>query len=513
MRGQPARFVDFRGGVNVKASPYLVDEREARDARNVVTTIRGSIRKRDGCQTFSSPAVECMSLHIGDAATPKVMVGVTSGNDIIKIDSAGAASSIKGAATVTNARWEAVQAPQTTGTIQGPYYTVNGVDTPLQWTGSGNVAAWTLAAGAIPNPKYLAFHGNRVFMANLTASTGLYGTLSDPGSAFCFSAIGDPRTFPAANIVLLDPGDGDQITGMAKVGPYLVVFKRRKMFLVYDPDTGANRRVSDSVGCVANRSIAESPYGTFFLTADRGVYRTDGNSIALVSDNIAPTLAGIGAGQRANAAGIYFNDHYYLSVSVGGVNNDLTCDLDATVCWIGARARTRSTRYILESWWLHTFAANQWAIMRYTNIPELFGANSGAATVSRCFVPGVTQDNVTNYTSYWKGPWQTFGAPFLGKRIRQIHLDGTGPFDVYLGRDFVTGDQLAKSNVCATSTSTYGGADAFGGGGVYGDASNTQQDRVFTQGVARAWSVGFQATTSAAMEIDSYTLSYTMRRN
>jgi hypothetical protein len=490
MRGQPARFVDFRGGVNTKASPYLVDQKEARDARNVVSTTRGSIRKRDGCPTLTTTTVGLQSLYGVESTASKRLIGVTP-TGVISIDSTGTKADLGG--TVTNGYWSLVQAPAQT---QGPVFMANGVDTPLAWTGSGSVATWTLSSGTLPNPKYLAYHGNRVWMGNLSGGAGLFTGLSDPGSAVCFTDIGNPRSMPVSNVVMFDPNDGDEVTGLGKVGPYLLVFKRHKTFVVYDFDTGANRRISDTVGCCANRSIAESPHGTYFLTQDRGVYRTNGSTVQLVSDSIAPTLTNISPVRRTLAAGAFYNDHYYLSVSVNATYNDLTLDYDSTI----------------DSWWLHTFSVTQWAIVQFQSTSDLYGANAESAKVSQAFVPGITQDNAANFTAYWKGPWQSMGAPFLRKRLRQVHLDGTGPFDVFVNRDFALGNSLAKTNACATASSTFGGSGSYGDL-IFGDTSNTQEDRVFTQGVARAWSIGFQATTTTSMEIDSYTIAYTMRRN
>jgi hypothetical protein len=487
MRGTPVRQVDFRGGVNTKASPELVGQNEARDARNVVSTTRGSIRKRDGCSTFSSPAAECATLAPSEATAARVLVGVTTANDIIKIDSGGTAASIKGAATSTVTKWSVASMPPIGG--QGPVYMMNGTDTPLQWTGAGNVATWTAAAGTLPNGKYIIAHGNRMWVANVPAA----GT-SDPGSTLYWSDLGDPRTWTAANVNMLDPNDGDEITGLGKVGSYLLVFKRRKTFLIYDSDIGANRRISDSVGCCSNRSITETPSGTFFLTLDRGVYRTDGSRMDLVSDNVAPTISALSTTQREGAAGAFFNDHYYLSAG------SVTLDYDAT----------------LGSWWLHDFVANQWAVMRFSSSTDLYAANASVAKVSKAFVSGTTQDNSANFTAYWKGPWQTFGAPFLRKRLRGLRLDGIGPLDVYLAQNFQAGQSLVAAGVCPTTSTTFGGTDTFGGSYLYGDASTTQEAKVYglgDGGVSRAWSVVFQAATNTAMEVDGYTMLYSSRRN
>ena len=45
------------------------------------------------------------------------------------------------------------------------------------------------------------------------------------------------------------------------VGDMILVFKERKTWVIYDFDTGANRQLSESVGCVSHRSIADTPAG------------------------------------------------------------------------------------------------------------------------------------------------------------------------------------------------------------------------------------------------------------
>lgn len=494
MRGQTIRFVDFRGGVNTKAAPYLVAENECRDCRNVVSTVRGSIRKRNGCQTFSTPAAELHTLVPLEATATNYLIGV-SNSAFSRIESNGTATAIAKDAAVTQTsglRYSFVQAPIQSS--QGPLYGSNGTDTPIYYAGSGDIELWTLASGTVPRPKHLATHANRVWGANLTGGTGVYGSVSDAGSALVFSELGDPRTFPTANIVLLDPNDGDEITGLGKVGPYLVAFKRRKTFVIYDGDTGANRRISDTIGCTAAKSIAEGPQGLFFLTPDRGVYRTGGQALELVSDNIAPTLDGLTGSQKAATQGVVHDDHYYLSAP-----GSFTADLDLT----------------LGSWWLHSYAPNAWARMTFTDDDELYASNNGIARVSKAFVSGVHQDNAANYTAYWKGPWQSFKTPYLRKRMRQIHLDGTGPLDLYVARDFNAGSDLADSNLLVVTSETFGGSGYFGSPdtGTFGGASDTQEDEVYTLGVGRSWSVIFQAATDSAMEIDAYAMSITPRKD
>jgi hypothetical protein len=488
MRGTAVRLVDFSGGIDTKAAPYLVAKNEARDARNVVTTTRGSVRKRDGNQTFASgfagaPA-NLFSLFAAQAsATVLIATGATK---IYSISTGGVPTDITGAATLTaDQRWEFIEAPASGG--QGPLYGVNGVDTPKQWTGSGNVADWTATTGSVPNGKFLLSVGNRVLVAGMAGNP----------SRVQACAVGDPRNWSTGSgsangwSVDLDPNDGDAITGLGTIGPYVLVFKRSKTYVIRDTETGANQRLSNTTGCVAHRSISEAPNGTYFLTADKGVYVTNGTWMEKVSEKIDPTVANIVAAQRGNAAGTFLNDHYYLSVSTSGTQNNLTLDYDT----------------ISKSWWFHSNTANQFARWRPGAGIELYAAQAGAAIVDKCYVPGVTQDNGVNFTAYWVSSWITFDQPYRHKRIRGIHVDGTGVLDAYIAKDFTLSQTLVKSDVFTYSgaTSTFGGAGTFGGDGIFGDTPTESERLMPTLGVARAFSFMAQGISDQPLELDALT--------
>jgi hypothetical protein len=278
-----------------------------------------------------------------------------------------------------------------------------------------------------------------------------------------------------------------------------MVFKNEKAFTVYDLDTGANRRLSTNVGCVAHRSIAESPQGLFFLTADRGVYATDGVNLRKVSDRITPTIDSTLASGRPNAAAAFFNDHYYLSVPVASGVNNLTLDYD----------------FNAGSWWAHTNAANQWAKWRPSSGLELYAAQAAAAIVDKSYVPGTTQDNGQNFPAYWRGPWVTFQEPYVRKRLRQIHMDGKGVVDLYLARDFRGGDELVRASVfqLPISTTFGSGTTTFGGAGSFGDASAQDQAVLPTLGVGRSFSVLVTGTSNQDLEVDSVTMNIQRRKD
>src|SRR6476646_8533551 len=56
MRASPFHFSDFSRGMNVLDSPYTLQEGEARDVLNMVSSPRGAIQKRTGSVVFASGA-------------------------------------------------------------------------------------------------------------------------------------------------------------------------------------------------------------------------------------------------------------------------------------------------------------------------------------------------------------------------------------------------------------------------------------------------------------------------
>lgn len=493
MRGQPVRYIDFRGGLNTLDSDYLVGENECRDCRNMVSTTRGSIRKRDGHTTFCSlpfagpPISPVMSLY------PVEIAGVTSlvttiSTKILTISTSGVETDRTGALTLSaDARWDFCQAP--VASSQGPVYGVNGIDPPLFWSGSGNAAAYTrtgpseppIGGGASDRPRFIESWQNRVYMARSDNNR----------SRIWWSDVGDPHTWPAANVTDLDPNDGEEITGMGRVGPYLLVFKRTKTFLVYDSDTSANRVLSGAIGCVANRTIVETPMGTMWLSHGEGVVVTNGQTVKTISKKIQPTLdAAINAGSAANACGAWFNSHYYLGFSSAGGANDLLFDYDS----------------LLESWWLHSTPLNQMAVVTAVDSPRLYSGSATASRVDRLFEPLAVVDNDASFTAYWLGPWLSFGEPYRLKRVREVNFDGIGTVTVGIGRDFAYDVQDFKTVRFAADDSTFGGEGTFGGAGVFGgDAQQTQRASVFTPGVARSWTLKLTTSGDDATEIDSIT--------
>lgn len=511
---------------------------------NVVSSTRGAIRKRTGSTLFTPtpPAVELNSLFAATISGTKWLIAA-GGGKIYSINTAGVVVEI-GKGFNATARWTMVQGPAGKEVENmGPVYMVNGVDPPQQWSGSGEVKAWTgkkdethyATEPFVPNGKWMVFAGNRVWMT---------GVSSDP-SAVWFSetvavgaggAEGDPTDWPTTNVVRFDASDGGAITGIGTIGPYLLVFKRHKVWVIHDINTGANRRLADNIGCVAHRSIVETPGGTFFLTADQGIYMTDGARLHEMSYNVRPTILAINQTHQENAAGEYLNNHYYLSFPSGtSATNNRTLDYDVQ----------------LKSWWPHDLAANQWVHAEPAGEISLYACTPGSTKgVVRAFVPGVYTDVGEPYagahglSAYWFGAWIPFfmfifrhrlRTPHIKKRIRQVHFDGSGTiipllfknfsaagtqqlaavgntpeFEASLPVNFNIGEQIYGNE---NTEQLYGGLTYGGIQMLFGGSTSTQQARIYAPGVANLWSVGFGNSDSSSFEVDSYTFAVQFRKS
>lgn len=519
--GSPVLYADFSGGINLEAGPYLLQESECQNARNVRSNKLGSLEKRNGCFTLSEIKNSGSSFVVGSAAhslfavnaTNKYLLAVgphtTPGTDaIVSITTGGTATSLL-TTPAANTRWEWVQAPENGSPAEGPIYGLNGTDDPLTWTAasaSTSLATWTavdndgvaiLGDHPAKKFKFIIYHLDKVWAGGNPDYPGrIHSTGTDS-----VTGLPNPRNWDSEFIDDVDPNDGEIITGLGKIGPYLLVFKNRKTYVLTDPVNRAYRQISSNVGCCSHRSIVETPQGTLFLSEDLGVCITDGSSTRVVSDKIQPLLDRVSVAYPAglrNAAATYWEDSYYLSIPDTSNTNSLLLE------------------YNLASgaWWIHTAPSNQFAILDPVNTPKLYSARPDTRRVDQMFVPDLYTDNGASFLSYWQGPYWAWGQPHLNKRISQIRIDGLGSFDTYISRTFEDAYYDLSSDgtlweSASDDTSTFGGSGDFGGTGTFGPQLGVNNWRFPTpsEGWGRAWSLllGDGIPASLAAEVGALT--------
>jgi hypothetical protein len=504
MRGTPTVRRSFNGGLNTLDAVFDLDGSEARDLRNMLPTTRGAVKKRPGTQDFlTSPGYIPVSMYPSQLPRALVVTGTTF---ISAISAAGTATAVVTGLS-NNRRWQFINAPANGG--QGPVYGMNGVDAAyVSSTTTGGL--WTASAGTLPVGQYLTYNQRRALIAGMTSYT-----TADPASTVVASNLGNPRDFTIGTnqawAVEFDPQDGEQITGLGSLGPYVLVFKPSKTWLIYDLDSGANRRIGQNIGCVAPRSIVETPQGTFFLSKDQGVMIATENSVKSVSDKILPTIQALAPSQVSLAIGAFWNKHYYLSASSGGSVNDLTFDYD----------------FNTGTWWLHSLGSTDMAVWQPSTQPLLYDLRPSAQNIRRLYVPGIVNDNTntsgaggTAFSAYIKPGHEYFGLPDVKKRVTEISVNGAGHCRVALSKDFAPQEsQLAELQLTTTAgAGVYGTNDgSFYGvndGNIFGPSSpDIGMKRIPTPGAARIWGFNFINDYSDTFELDSFTLAYRVRKD
>ncbi len=503
-------FMDYSGGNNPAAGPYLLAENQCKKSRNVHSTPTGSFRKREGFVNLISNSdltTRFDSLHSLFAANTASKALIVSGkqagasNDRIAKIVGTTVTTLKSTLT-QGKRWEWVQATASGG--QGPIYGVNGTSTPQYWDGTAATTSdWTATTGTVPSSaKYLLYFKDRIW----ATGTSNQGRVQYSGLSAAAVPGPDPRNWDTDGYVDLEPDDGEDITGIGPVGPYVFVAKPRKCYVITDPASAANRKVSDEVGCIAHRSIVETTRGTFFLSEDVGVCVTDGSKVEQVGEAVLPlikTAADTNPSLMPYCAGAFFQHSYWLSIPYANAYNDLLLEYDLET----------------QSWWLHDGSISQWGIQDPVGTPLLYVAKSDTAVVQRAFSPGIYQDGGVNYASkaYLESPYYVLGAPHVSKHLNQIRVDGRGVW-VLKGADHFTDTYTLIEGVGwetsdATSTS-FGVENNFAGAGNFGGTqAGTLEVRYPTpmEGHTRAFSLRYENDDSGDFEIESTTIFATPR--
>lgn len=433
MRGQPFIIGPFVGGLNTRDSPLELPLSQTPDAYNIFMDRDGTIRKRNPhaiwgpASEFSGAGANNITSLFTSQQLDKSIVTIgskvyshnpTVGTDI----SAGVIGS--------GLAWSFVDAPVSGG--QGPVYGLPGdlgTTTPRQWTGAGAIANWTALAGTLTAGDFMLYFKNRIIMFGLLVGTN--------GCGLKASKVGDPRAWDTtltgtaeAWLTDIEPTDGQKINAMGVVGNYLVVFKQYKTYIVYDLDTGANRPLNTSLGCNAKRTVANSPYGLFFLASDGHVYVTDGTKIEKISDIIGqpmtteslsatPGMLGDSFVDDSTIVGMpcgfYYKDRYYLSTgATSGTPTTFVYDIPS------------------KTWWRHTMGFSQMAIDPQGQNWVIGGLRKAGATspvIWRLFAPGqplnLYQDgngdpSATTYNAYYMTP--PLGPTFYRRKIFEDYM-------------------------------------------------------------------------------------------
>jgi hypothetical protein len=179
--------------------------------------------------------------------------------------------------------------------FMGDVLLVNGTDKKV-WNGSSLTDISDMPSGLL----YLTVHANRVYGAK---STSLY---------FCALRDSDDwSTAGDAGQIQVETPDGDEVTGLVTYANHVIYFTENSMHELYGtgPHNYSFQTLSNSIGCVNNRTIKEVNGILYFLGRD-GVYAYDGGTLPkIISEKVKKH---IDEATFANACAGVYKDIYYL---------------------------------------------------------------------------------------------------------------------------------------------------------------------------------------------------------
>lgn len=318
-------YKGFGGGLNLRDSSDVVGEDQAIDALNVLFTQRGAVQQRSGYARFTSAEgtnrYDSLAAFYKADGTKQLIAGA--GNRLEALSSGGAILASSTSPTASPHFFERFGGP--TAELM---FIANGTDTVRQWNGAAfSTPTYT---GVTPDGKFLGLSvtDNRLVVARFNGTSA-----GDNPSTVRFSHEGDPLSFDTDDYVDLNPGDGEQIMGVATWRDLVIVFKQTKFYVFYgnsvddEGDPQFNYRPVDAgVGLASSRALATSEQGIYFL--DRtGIYFTAGQQPSRVSDIVEPVFHGnpelyytggiLNDGSVTEATMVYHDERLWFSFPSG----------------------------------------------------------------------------------------------------------------------------------------------------------------------------------------------------
>jgi hypothetical protein len=232
--------------------------------------------------------------------------------------------------------WDTMDSGFTTGLdteyviANNKMYIFNGTDNTHSWDGASvvlNSGLVDLGSTTVPKAKYGMWWKNYMFMAG---ESDLNGTTYP--SRVWFSNIGDADTWTTGTDYF-DVGlsDGQEITGIGLLGEYLVVFKRKSIYVLTGSGPADWRlsgtvnnlvNVENSVGCVSHRSIVQIGNDLWFMSDDgiRSLRRNEeGGSplTGIVSGNIQGTIDSLNPSALDKICATLYDKRVYYAMPTG----------------------------------------------------------------------------------------------------------------------------------------------------------------------------------------------------
>lgn len=454
-------MLDFAGGVNEDDQPSALQPNELRYARNVYWRGR-ALSSRPGTDRLQTAAIDSGADGVGvwqlvrNQGVDYDEVAVFGDKFYEDAKVAGGPTNRTGTVTITAGPNNRVAFTHWNDRA----LMCNGVDTPWQWTGTGNA---TVIGGTPPAFGTMLSKWNRVFGAGHSAAV----------RTVRFSAVGDHESWPAANTVAAILGDSssaiegrDYIYQLGHLGDSIFVGLRNSLGrILYTGDSTTPFRYNQlsEFGCEGRFSYVSVGEMGYFLT-QRGVHRIQPSDILITyeSSNISgrrlrQTWDDLNKARIAQTYGTFYRTAegnqliLWPLTSGSGTEHDIVLVMDITdgpgkerfTWWTGmnpnAMASVRNSSTQAEELLFTTLAGFVWQ------------GDTG------------TSDEGAAFEADARTRWEDFSAPAEKKNFRDAYIEASqsGSFNLNLETYFdysTTPSQRISQSLAGATQAAWGTA-------------------------------------------------------
>lgn len=328
-RLQPLNLIDFTGGLNLRATDFMLNENESPGMLNINMDTRGGIVTRAGWAGWNTNDVVTTPSHanwrphnaemhlystgvfaVFVANGTKVWTG-QQGQDFVDLGLAASADPhIADFASWGDKVYIATGRANPAWKVTGPPQVGNlGVALTKAAAANFNNNYATPVGGVFPACELAEAHGGYIFAANIIEDSVTYA------NRIRWSHPDQPEDWAAADYIDILQG-GSRITALKSFRDHLLIFKVDSVWALYgyDRDSWQLIKVSMSIGTPSIQAVTRSESSVYFYSASarNGIFAYQGNDPILISEPIRRCMDAI------------VDDH---DVWLGWVSRRLWCSL------------------------------------------------------------------------------------------------------------------------------------------------------------------------------------------
>jgi hypothetical protein len=284
MPTETLRLGPFSGGLNIGSDPVLIGDTELIDCLNFELDIDGSLISRPAINVAFQGATTPRLLIFGSVVFSGTLylfatqnggtyVSSTGGSAWTQLNPGGLSRECKTMEVYNNTVWM----PATPNSANGG----------ISWTPGGGA----VAVAAMPRSEKCTVHKNRLYCVPGESAT-------TNSSRLTFSQSADFTTWPGANFIDVQPGDGDTLNNIAVYQDNLLLFKGESTHVLaydLDPTDAILREINPVVGSTGSFGVVQYENTVYSMHRNR-VYEINNFNFAflnakvpLVFDNALPT--------------------------------------------------------------------------------------------------------------------------------------------------------------------------------------------------------------------------------